>query len=136
MQKSLRQTTPVVAFRSEVGGPAPDTRPQPGDVGWPEQVDSPSLPSGETCRGFLFALLVLAISVVSFPLLLDRDVGLPTVVLTSVRTLLINPRTMAVWGLLVAAGLAVGSLPFFIGLVIVVPVLGHATWHLYRRAIV
>jgi uncharacterized membrane protein len=86
--------------------------------------------------GFLFALLVLAISVVSFPLLLDRDVGLPTAVLTSVRTILINPQTMAVWGLLVAASLAVGSLPFFIGLVIVVPVLGHATWHLYRRAIV
>jgi len=86
--------------------------------------------------GFLFALLVLAISVVSVPLLLDRDVGLPTAILTSVRTILINPQTMAVWGLLVAASLAVGSLPFFIGLVIVVPVLGHATWHLYRRAVV
>jgi uncharacterized membrane protein len=85
--------------------------------------------------GFLFALLVLAISVVSFPLLLDRDVGLPTAVLTSVRTALANPREIAAWGLLVAAGLALGSLPLFLGLIIVLPVLGHATWHLYRRAV-
>jgi len=85
--------------------------------------------------GFLFALLVLAISVISFPLLLDRDVGLPTAVLTSVRAVLINPWPMAVWGCGVAASLALGSLPFFIGLVIVIPVLGHATWHLYRELV-
>ena len=85
--------------------------------------------------GFLFAVLVLAISVISFPLLLDRHVGLPTAVLTSVRAVLINPLPMAVWGFGVAASLALGSLPFFIGLVIVVPVLGHATWHLYRELV-
>jgi len=85
--------------------------------------------------GFLFALVVLAISVVSFPLLLDRDVGLPTAVLTSVRVVLVNPRPMALWGFGVAAGLALASLPFFLGLVIVVPVLGHATWHLYREVV-
>ena len=85
--------------------------------------------------GFLFAVLVLAISVVSFPLLLDRDVGLPTAVITSVRAVAANPETMAIWGLIVAAGLVIGSIPFFLGLAIVLPVLGHATWHLYRRVI-
>ena len=85
--------------------------------------------------GFLFALLVLAISVVSFPLLLDRDVGLATAVITSVRVVANNPVTMAAWGLIVAAGLVLGSIPLFLGLAIVLPVLGHATWHLYRRAI-
>jgi len=85
--------------------------------------------------GFLFALCVLAISVVSFPLLLDRDVGLPTAVLTSLRAVAANPRPMAAWGLLVAAGLVIGSIPLFLGLAIVVPVLGHATWHLYRKVI-
>jgi uncharacterized membrane protein len=85
--------------------------------------------------GFLFALFVLAISVVSFPLLLDRDVGLPTAVLTSLRAVAANPGPMAVWGLIVAAGLVIGSIPLFLGLAIVVPVLGHATWHLYRKVI-
>ena len=80
--------------------------------------------------GFLFALGVLTISVVSFPLLLDRDVGAPVAVLTSVRAVAANPLTIAAWGVIVAALLLVGSLPFFIGLAIVVPVLGHATWHL------
>jgi uncharacterized membrane protein len=85
--------------------------------------------------GFLFALLVLAISVVSFPMLLDRDVGLHTAVATSVRAVLANPVPMAVWGLIVAGGLAIGSLPLLLGLIIVMPVLGHATWHLYRKVV-
>jgi len=83
--------------------------------------------------GFLFALLVLAISVVSFPLLLDRDVGLDAAVWTSIRAMAANPGPMAVWGLIVAGGLAIGSIPAFFGLIIVMPVLGHATWHLYRK---
>ena len=86
--------------------------------------------------GFLFAVLVLAISVVSFPLLLDRDVGLVAAVQTSIRAVAANPGTMAVWGLIVAGGLVLGSLPAFLGLVIVMPVLGHATWHLYRKLVV
>jgi len=85
--------------------------------------------------GFLFAVWVLSISVVSFPLLLDRDVGAAVAITTSVRVVLKNPLTMAVWGLIVAALLLLGSLPFFFGLAVVVPVLGHATWHLYRRAV-
>lgn len=86
--------------------------------------------------GFLFALFTLTISIVSFPLLLDRDVGLDTAVRTSVRAVLANPVPMALWGLIVAAGLVLGSLPLFLGLIVVLPVLGHATWHLYRKVVV
>ncbi|HXX51879.1 MAG TPA: DUF2189 domain-containing protein [Xanthobacteraceae bacterium] len=85
--------------------------------------------------GFLFAVLVLTISAISFPLLLDRDVGAAVAVYTSVRVAAANPLTMALWGLIVAALLVVGSIPFFLGLTVVMPVLGHATWHLYRRAV-
>ncbi len=85
--------------------------------------------------GFLFAVLVLAISVVSFPLLLDRDVGIGAAIWTSIAAVAANPRTMALWGLIVAAGLVIGSIPLFLGLAIVMPVLGHATWHLYRKVV-
>ena len=85
--------------------------------------------------GFLFALLVLAISVVSFPLLLDRDVGVGTAIATSMRAVRENPAPMAAWGLLVAAGLVIGSIPLLLGLIVVMPVLGHATWHLYRKVV-
>ena len=85
--------------------------------------------------GFLFAVLVLTISAISFPLLLDRDVGAAVALLTSIRVVAENPMTMALWGLIVAALLVVGSIPFFLGLTVVMPVLGHATWHLYRRAV-
>ena len=85
--------------------------------------------------GFLFALAVLAVSVVSFPLMLDRDVGLAVAVATSVRVIGANPLTMALWGLVIAAALAIGTLPFFAGLAIVMPALAHASWHLYRRVV-
>jgi uncharacterized membrane protein len=85
--------------------------------------------------GFLFAVVALTLTVVSFPLLLDRDVGLATAILTSVRAVLANPVTMACWGLIVAALLLVGSLPAFFGLAVIVPILGHATWHLYRKVV-
>jgi uncharacterized membrane protein len=85
--------------------------------------------------GFLFAVVALVISVVSFPLLLDREVGLGTAVWTSVRAVIVNPVPMAAWGLIVAAGLVIGSIPLFLGLIIVMPVLGHATWHLYRKVV-
>jgi len=85
--------------------------------------------------GFLFALVVLAIGSVSFPLLVDRGTGLDTAVATSVRAIFANPGPMALWGAIVAAWLAIGSIPFFLGLAVVMPVLGHATWHLYRRVV-
>ncbi|MBN8956461.1 MAG: DUF2189 domain-containing protein [Rhizobiales bacterium] len=85
--------------------------------------------------GFLFAVFVLTISVVSFPLLLDRDVGAIVAMQTSVRAVLRNPLMMAAWGLLVAVALVIGSLPLFVGLAVVIPVLAHSTWHLYRKAV-
>jgi uncharacterized membrane protein len=86
--------------------------------------------------GFLFAVAVFVISVVSFPLLLDRDdVGVDVAIGTSIRAVAKNPGTMAAWGLIVAGGLVLGSIPFFVGLAVVIPVLGHATWHLYRRVL-
>jgi uncharacterized membrane protein len=85
--------------------------------------------------GFLFAVVVLTIGAISFPLLLDRDVGAPTALLTSIRVVAANPGTMALWGFIVAALLVVGSIPCFLGLTVVMPVLGHATWHLYRKAV-
>jgi uncharacterized membrane protein len=85
--------------------------------------------------GFVFALLALCISVVSFPLMLDRHVGALEAMVTSLRVAGRNPLPIAAWGLIVAALLVVGSLPFFLGLAVVIPLLGHATWHLYRKAI-
>lgn len=85
--------------------------------------------------GACFAAVVLAISVVSFPLLVDRNIGLPRAVATSIELTRKNPATVATWGVIVAVLLALGSIPLFLGLIVVMPVLGHATWHLYRRAV-
>jgi uncharacterized membrane protein len=85
--------------------------------------------------GFGFAAVALCLSLVSFPLLLDRHASAADAVRTSIAAAEANPRETALWGLTVAVLLAIGSLPFLIGLVVVLPVLGHATWHLYRRLI-
>lgn len=85
--------------------------------------------------GFLFALVVLIISVVSFPLLLDRNVGVGTAIATSVQAVRTNPGPMAMWGLIIAGALLLGAIPLLVGLAVVLPVLGHATWHLYRKVV-
>lgn len=85
--------------------------------------------------GFVFALLAMMLSVVSFPMLIDRDTGLDTAIKTSIRAVTQNPGAMALWGLIVAASLLVGTALVFVGLMVVVPVLGHATWHLYRKLV-
>ncbi|MDE3175466.1 MAG: DUF2189 domain-containing protein [Pseudomonadota bacterium] len=85
--------------------------------------------------GFVFAALVLCVSVVSFPLMLDRDIGLVPAVATSLRVCWKNPLVVATWGVIVAGLLILGTLPLFIGLAVVMPVLGHATWRFYRRAV-
>jgi uncharacterized membrane protein len=85
--------------------------------------------------GFCFAALALCISVVSFPLMLDRDVGLVPALEASLRVTRANPLAVALWGVIVATALVVGSLPLFTGLAVMMPVLGHATWRLYRKAI-
>lgn len=85
--------------------------------------------------GLIFAAFVLSISVITFPMLLDRKVGAGAAMATSLRVVMKNPVTMAIWGLIVATALFAGMLPLFLGLIIVMPVLGHATWHLYRLAV-
>lgn len=85
--------------------------------------------------GFVFALLTASISVIAFPLLLDRNVGFGAAIATSLRVVWKNPVTMLAWFAIVAVLLALGSLPLLVGLAVVLPVLGHATWHLYRLAV-
>ncbi|ACA19665.1 conserved hypothetical protein [Methylobacterium sp. 4-46] len=85
--------------------------------------------------GAAFSLLALAVSAVSIPLLVDRDTDAGTAIETSMALMRENPGTMALWGVIVAALLVVGMASLFVGLAVVLPVLGHATWHLYRRAV-
>lgn len=85
--------------------------------------------------GLGFAFVVLALSVVSLPMLVDREVSVGTAVRTSLRAFRENKGPMLRWGLTVAVLLVLGSIPFFVGLAVVLPVLGYATWHLYTRLI-
>ncbi|KKC37755.1 cytochrome C oxidase subunit I [Devosia epidermidihirudinis] len=86
--------------------------------------------------GLLFAVVTLCMTVIAFPLLLDRDVGAYMAVETSFRAVMRNPIPMLAWGVIVAVGLFVGSIPVFVGLAVVIPIFGHATWHLYRKLVV
>jgi uncharacterized membrane protein len=85
--------------------------------------------------GLFFCAVVFAIGVISFPMLLDRDVSAATAVRTSIRAVTANPTIMGLWGLIVAGALIAGFIPFLLGLAVVLPILGHATWHLYRRVV-
>ncbi|MBF9233216.1 DUF2189 domain-containing protein [Microvirga alba] len=85
--------------------------------------------------GLVFSAVVLAISVVSFPMLVDHHVSLGTAIQTSIRAVMANPVPMALWALIVAAGLFIGFIPLFFGLAVTLPILGHATWHLYRKLV-
>jgi uncharacterized membrane protein len=86
--------------------------------------------------GFLFAALAFAISVVSVPLLLDRDLGLWIAIKTSLKAVSANFGTMVVWAMIIAGSLVLGSIPALVGLIVVVPILGHASWRLYRKVVV
>jgi len=85
--------------------------------------------------GFAFAVVVLSIGVISFPLLLDRNLGVAVAVRTSVKAVLVSPLTMALWGLIVAVSLVLGFLFAFLGLAFMLPILAHANWHLYRKVV-
>ena len=89
----------------------------------------------KACSGCFPFSLVLITALISFPMLVDRRVGLPLAVATSVEVAWRNPITVAVWGMIVAALLTLGFVTLFVGLIFVLPILGHATWHLYRRAV-
>ncbi len=88
-----------------------------------------------TMLGALFALAALGLSVVAFPLLLDRDVGAYVAVETSVRVFMRNPLPILAWGVIIGVGLFLAALPLFVGLAVVLPIFGHATWHLYRHTV-
>jgi uncharacterized membrane protein len=88
-----------------------------------------------TAVGAVFAGTLYALTVVSLPMLLDREVDFVTAMITSVSVVLTNSVVMGVWGLLIAGALFLAMLPWFLGLFLVLPVLGHASWHLYRRAL-
>jgi uncharacterized membrane protein len=85
--------------------------------------------------GAVLSLVVFSLTVVSFPLLLDRDVDFVTAMITSVQAVATNPVPMIGWALVIVLLLIVSILPFFLGLVVTIPVLGHTTWHLYRRIV-
>ena len=85
--------------------------------------------------GFIFAVVALAISVVGFPLALDKPVTALTAASTSINAVSANSFTMAIWGLIVVVLLAAGAMLILIGLAVVLPILGHATWHLYRKLV-
>lgn len=85
--------------------------------------------------GAILSLVSFSLSVVSFPMLLDRDVDFITAMITSVKSVIVNPRTMIVWAAIVTALVMVSILAGFVGLFVVLPVLGHTTWHLYRRLV-
>ncbi|MDR7147284.1 DUF2189 domain-containing protein [Rhizobium sp. BE258] len=85
--------------------------------------------------GLVFAIVVLATTVVTFPMLLDRDVGLVAAMGASIRATAANPVPVFFWGLIIAVLLVIGSIPLFAGLALVMPILGHASWHLYRKLV-
>jgi uncharacterized membrane protein len=97
---------------------------------------SPGLIAGGVGVGFLFAALAYAIGVVTAPVLLDRDLGLRLAIETSLKVVRTNPGPMIAWAAIIAALLVLGSLPALVGLIVVVPLLGHASWRLYRKLVV
>jgi uncharacterized membrane protein len=85
--------------------------------------------------GAVIAFVIFAISAVSIPMLLERDVDFVTAMVTSWNSVMRNLVPMLTWGAIIAAALFAAMVPFFLGLVVVLPVLGHATWHVYRKAV-
>jgi len=85
--------------------------------------------------GLFLGLVVFSITVVSFPLLFDRNIDFVSAMITSVRVVRANPRTMLVWCAMIVSSLAISVLSVFVGLLVLLPIFGHASWHLYRRAL-
>ncbi len=86
--------------------------------------------------GAVISLVLFTITVISCPLLLEREVDFVTAMITSVRTVVTSPIVMLCWGVFVILSVIAAAIPAFMGLLVVLPVLGHATWHLYKRAVV
>jgi uncharacterized membrane protein len=88
-----------------------------------------------TLVGGAIAFVLYAITAVSLPMLMEREIDFVTAMVTSFNAVTQNPRPMLIWAAIIAAGLAAAMVPFFLGLLVVLPVLGHATWHVYRKVI-
>ena len=86
--------------------------------------------------GAALSLILFSLTAVSFPLLLEREVDFVTAMVTSVRAVVTSPLPMLGWALVIVVLLIVSALPYFLGLLVTLPVLGHTTWHLYRRIVV
>lgn len=82
-----------------------------------------------------FAGVLFSVTVVGLPLLLEREVDFISAIIVSFRAVFANLAVMSLWGLVIAGLLFVGMLPLFLGLFLVLPVLGHASWHMYRQAV-
>lgn len=103
------------------------------DILW--TVDGMIMLAVGTAVGAVLSFVLFSITVIGLPLLLDREIDVVTAMVTSVRCVLENPAPMLGFGLLAGAAMVVGMLPYFLGLFVALPVLGHATWRLYRRAV-
>lgn len=88
-----------------------------------------------TIVGGAIAVFLFVISVVSVPLLMDRDIDVVTAMITSVRAVAASPQPMLIWGVTLAGICVLGMLPLFLGMIIAFPILGHASWHLFRKAV-
>ena len=89
-----------------------------------------------TVVGGAIATFLFAVSVTSVPMLLDRDIDVISAMVTSVRSVLVSRGAMLFWGIVIALACALAMIPMFLGMIVVFPVLGHASWHVYRRAVV
>jgi uncharacterized membrane protein len=88
-----------------------------------------------TAFGAVFAFVLFCLTVISLPLLLDKELDFVTAMLTSIAVVKANPRVMIVWGAVLAGLTFLAMVPALLGLFIALPVLGHASWHIYRRAL-
>ena len=85
--------------------------------------------------GAVLSLVVFSITAISFPILFERQIDFVTAMITSVRSVKANPKAMVVWGIIIGVSMGISILSVFLALIVVLPVLGHTTWHLYRRII-
>ncbi|UWQ81127.1 DUF2189 domain-containing protein [Leisingera sp. S132] len=88
-----------------------------------------------TCAGAFLSAVLFTVTVIAMPMLLDRDTNFVTAMLTSIRAVAENAVVMLGWAAVISAAMLLSMVPAFLGLIVTLPVLGHTTWHLYRRAV-
>ena len=88
-----------------------------------------------TCVGAFLSAVLFTVTVVAMPMLLDRDTNFVSAMMTSIRVVTENPVVMLTWAAIISVTMLLSMIPAFLGLIFTLPVLGHATWHLYQRAV-